>query len=59
MKKILSKKLQVRSSTIANLTGPDLKIVQGGVTGPTDGAGVTSIVDGTKHMVCNVPITNG
>jgi hypothetical protein len=70
MKKISSKKLQLRSSMIANLSGPDLRIVQGGTdvdlggggggggVGGTDGAGVRSLMDDNGHpLPCNFPIT--
>ena len=60
MKKILSKKkLQLRATTIANLTGPNLERVIGGVTGPTDGAGITSRWDTGGHVVCDIPLTDG
>ena len=69
MKKIPSKKLQLRSSIIANLSGPNLGIVKGGtddgadggggeIGNTTEGAGVTSLVDNNgKRQPCNVPIT--
>ena len=71
MKKISSKKLQLRSSIIAYLAGPNLRIVHGGsgfdtdgcggggddgVT--TDGAGANSFVDNNgKRQPCNITIT--
>jgi hypothetical protein len=56
MKKTLpKKKLELRRATIANLTGPDLRIVVGGVTGPTDGAGVDSAVVADKVEPCQPP----
>lgn len=67
MKKISSKKLQLRSSIIALLAGPDLRIMQGGTGGigcggggmgsllnrcnASDGAGVTSQQDNDTNPV--------
>jgi hypothetical protein len=63
MKKIPSKKkLQLRSSTIAYLAGPDLRIAQGGTNdgvGTTDGAGITSRVDNDNRVVCVTHRTDG
>ncbi|HSR99179.1 MAG TPA: hypothetical protein VLM79_19120 [Kofleriaceae bacterium] len=59
MKKILSKKLQLRSTTIAILTGPNLGRVIGGATGPTEGAGITSRVDEGGHVLCQTVLSDG
>lgn len=69
MKKILSKKLQLRSTTIALLTGRGLALVKGGTNDDID-IPVTSGVPqcepagnysrddgGTKPLDCNIPIT--
>ena len=70
MKKILSKKLQLRSTTIATLTGPGLRIVKGGtnddgadgggdIGGTTEGAGVRSRMDHNGNPdYCQNPITD-
>jgi len=61
MKKTLpKKKLQLRRATIATLAGPALEIVVGGVTGTTEGAGITSVADGDdKVVLCQIPLTVG
>jgi hypothetical protein len=69
MKKILSKKLQLRSTTIATLIVPHLRNVKGGtndgvddgggnIGGTTNDAGIKSDQDGhTRPEPCNIPIT--
>ena len=65
MKKTLPrKKLQLRRATIATLAGPALEIVVGGITGGvtvgiTVCAGITSVADGDKVVLCNIPLTEG
>jgi hypothetical protein len=55
MKKTLPKrKLELRRATIANLTGPALRSVVGGVTHTVD-AGVDSVMNGDKLEPCMPP----
>jgi hypothetical protein len=56
MKKILSKKLQLRSTTIAILTGPGLRAVKGGTDIAVDDDG--GVIVGTGITPCE-PAGNG
>ena len=51
----MKKKLRLRRTTIAILSGHALSGVNTGYTGPTDGAVQTVIVDG-KVVACHLPI---
>jgi hypothetical protein len=56
MKKTLPKrKLELRRATIANLTGPALRFVVGGLTGTSGHAGVDSVMNGDKLEPCMPP----
>jgi hypothetical protein len=58
MKKTLpKKKLQLRRTTIANLTPAKLKFAVGGITGPTEGASIQSAQVDDKVVPCQIPLT--